>query len=124
MICHDEEKVKPLDETLEDKAKAFESGKDAVCDKDLDTMMWELGDYENEEPPAEAERFEEEPPIEDELIEKTLVVSGTSNVSFKEPRAAEETISSEEKLAVASSIGPERRTRKPAPRSTRGKRTK
>ena len=70
MKCDDFDKVKPFDELLEAKTKEFESGKDKVCDKELYTMIGELGDYEHEEPPQDAEEFAEEPPIEEVLVEK------------------------------------------------------
>ena len=38
----------------------FDSGRDRECDKDLDTLIWELGDYENEEPRQEADEYMEE----------------------------------------------------------------
>jgi len=40
MECEDTDKVKPLDQLLDDQIKEFESGKDRVCDEDLDKMMW------------------------------------------------------------------------------------
>lgn len=73
MECEDTDKIKPLDQLLDDQIKEFESGKDRVCDEDLDKMMWELGDYENEEPKMAAKEFEEDKPIEETLIEKKAV---------------------------------------------------
>ena len=63
--CEDPDKVKPVDKLLDDQISEFESGRDKECDKDLDTMIRELGDYENEEPKTEAGEFEEEGPIEE-----------------------------------------------------------
>ncbi len=74
MRCIDVDKVRPLDEVLGDNIGEFDSGRDKECDKDLDTLIWELGDYENEEPPQDAEEYMEETPIEDELVEKTMIV--------------------------------------------------
>jgi hypothetical protein len=65
-----EEKVRPLDKLFDEKIKAFESGRDKEFDRDLDEMIWELGDYENEEPLNEAEEFQKEVPIEEDLVEK------------------------------------------------------
>jgi hypothetical protein len=48
MECKDVDKLKPVDELLDDQMKEFESGQERKCDKDLDTMIWKLGDYENE----------------------------------------------------------------------------
>jgi hypothetical protein len=65
-----DENVKPLDILLDEKIREFESGRDKEFDKELDEMIWELGDYENEEPLPEAEEFQKEVPIEEELAEK------------------------------------------------------
>jgi len=65
-----EEKIKPLDKLLDEKIKEFESGRDKEYDRDLDELIWELGDYENEEPLDEAEEFQKAVPIEEELVEK------------------------------------------------------
>ena len=65
-----DENVKPLDILLDEKIREFESGRDKEFDKELDEMIWELGDYENEEPLLEAEEFQKEVPIEEELAEK------------------------------------------------------
>ena len=64
------ERVKPLDKFFNEMMLEFGSGRDRVNDKDFDEMMWELGDYENEEPPMEILEFEPEVPIEEELAEK------------------------------------------------------
>ncbi len=109
MACYDEgeniDKVKPLDELLDDQIKEFDGGKDRVCDKDLDTMIWELGDFENEEPPQDAEEFGEEQPIEEELMEKDMVVGRRGRVSLKDVGNAEE--DEGKKVTTAGSIGPE-----------------
>jgi hypothetical protein len=105
--CEDVERVKPLDQLLDDKMEAFESGRDKKCDKDLDAMIWELGDFENEEPPQEAEEFAEEPPVEEELIEKKLRIAVNGKLSFVEGKLAEETPSPGERVVGAVSIGPE-----------------
>jgi len=107
--CEDVEKVKPLDELLEDKVEEFESGRVKKCDKDLDVMIWKLGDYENEEPPQEAEEFAEDPPVEEELIEKEITVAGNGRVSFREGRLAAETHSAAESIVGVASIGSEAR---------------
>jgi len=73
MECEDVDKLKPVDRLLEDKTKEFDSGKDRVCDKELDKMMWDLGDYESEESKIEAQEFEDEKPIEEELVEKKAI---------------------------------------------------
>jgi hypothetical protein len=107
MDCTNADKVKPLDELIGDKINEFDSGKDKECDKDLDTLIWELGDYENEEPPQEAEEHMEEVPIEDELAEKTMTVDRHGRASFKEVPETEELFFTGEQLATASSIGSE-----------------
>ena len=107
MRCIDVDKVKPLDELLDDKIGEFDGGRDKECDKDLDTLIWELGDYENEEPIQETEEYMEEVPIEDELAEKTMIVGRHGRASFKEVSEEEELFLTGEQLATASSIGPE-----------------
>ncbi len=72
MKCNDVDKIKPLDKLLDEKLNEFESGEDRECDKDLDAMIWELGHFEEEEPPQDAGEFEEEPPVEEELAEKRI----------------------------------------------------
>ena len=69
------ERVKPLDTFLNDITREFKSGRDRVYDKDLDEMIWELGDYENEEPPMEVLEFGKEVPIEEDLVEKKMRTS-------------------------------------------------
>ncbi len=112
MRCIDVDKVRPLDELLGDNIGEFDSGRDKECDKDLDTLIWELGDYENEEPRQEAEEYMDETPIEDELIEKTMIVGRKGRASFKEVPEEEESFFTGEQLATASSIGPETRRKK------------
>lgn len=69
-----EDRTKPLDELLNEKMEEFESGEEREQDKELDNMIWELGDYESQEPPQEAEEYEEKPQIEEELVEKDVLV--------------------------------------------------
>jgi hypothetical protein len=76
--------------------------------------MWELGDYENEEPPQEAEEYLEDTPIEDELVEKIMIVGRKGRASFKEVPEAEESFFTGEHLATASSIGRETRRKRTA----------
>ncbi len=80
-----EKDTKPLDELLEEKMKEFESGSEKKLDKDMDEMIWELGDYESREAPQEAEEFEKEVPIEEELVEKEMVRTEKGRVYMKEP---------------------------------------
>lgn len=123
MRCIDVDKVRPLDEILGDNIGEFDSGRDKECDKDLDTLMWKLGDYENEEPPQDAEEYMEETPIEDELVEKTMIVSRKGRTSFREVPEVEESVFTGGQLATASSIGPEtRRKRTTAVQRTAGTR--
>lgn len=65
-------RVKPLDKLLDDMIIEFESGADREYGKDLDEMIWELSDYENEEPLPEASEFKEEVPVEEDLVEKKM----------------------------------------------------
>ena len=123
MECSDVDKVKPLDELMDDTIGEFDSGRDRECDKDLDTLIWELGDYENEEPRQEADEYLDDTPIEDELVEKTMIVGRNGRASFKEIPEEEESFFTGEKLATASSIGPEtRRKRTTAVQRTAGAR--
>ncbi len=101
--CEDVDKVKPLDRLLDDQIKEFESGKDKQCDKDLDTMMWELGDYENEEPKMAATEFEEEKPIEEQLVEKRMILGSNGKPRFVEGASEQEETG--EEVTVAHSIG-------------------
>jgi hypothetical protein len=112
MECYDVDKVRPLDELLDDSIREFDSGRDTACDKDLDRMIWKLGDYENEEPPQEALEYMEDTPIEDELVEKTMIVGGHGRASFREVGEAEDSFFTGEQLATASSIGSETREKR------------
>ncbi len=102
MECKDVDKLKPLDKLLDDKMQEFESGEEKKCDKDLDEMIWKLGDYENEEPLQEAAEFKEAPPIEEQLVEKKNI-HGTSGPPY---------FMAEEDVTTGRSIGPETRRRK------------
>ena len=114
MRCIDVDKVRPLDEVLGDNIGEFDSGRDKECDKDLDTLIWELGDYENEEPPQDAEEYMEDTPIEDELVEKTMIVGRKGRASFREIPEAEEPFFAGEQVATASTIGRETRRKQSA----------
>ncbi len=114
MECFDADKVRPLDELLDDTISEFDSGRDRACGRDLDRMIWELGDYENTEPPQESEGYMEDTPIEDELAEKTMIVGRRGRASFKEIPEAEESFFTGEQVATASSITPETRRRRAA----------
>ncbi|HEX7534095.1 MAG TPA: hypothetical protein VF343_02475, partial [Syntrophales bacterium] len=72
MECKGVDKLKPLDKLLDDQMQEFDSGEEKKCDKDLDVMIWKLGDYENEEPP----------PIEEELVEKRNIHGTRGRPSF------------------------------------------
>ncbi|MEN6620740.1 MAG: nuclear transport factor 2 family protein [Smithella sp.] len=100
----DNDNVKPLDKLLNDKAKEFESGEDRLRDKELDTLIWELGDYETEEPEQEAREFEDEKPIEEELAEKT-VVKRRGRELLKEDMEATDSMIAEEEIAAVRPIG-------------------
>ena len=102
MECKDVDKLKPLDKLLDDQVQEFDSGEERKCDKDLDAMIWKLGGYENEEPLQAADEFREEPPIEEELVEKRNV-HGTSGLPY---------FMAEENVATARSIGPETKRKK------------
>ncbi len=99
------DKVKPLDELLDDKIDEFESGEEKERDRDLDSMIWELGDYESQEPPEAAAEFQEERQIEEELAEKKVRGSKSGRATFIEPRFEEEKLSGGEKVE-ALQIGP------------------
>ncbi len=77
------DRVKPLDTFLNDITREFERGRDRYRDGDLDEMIWELGDYENEEPLMEVLEFGKEVPIEEDLSEKVLRPS-RGKVPFKD----------------------------------------
>jgi hypothetical protein len=110
MRCEDVEKIKPLDRMLDDQIKEFRSGEDKECDKDLDKMIWELGDYENEESKTEAREFEEDRPAEEDLVEKKMIHGSNDQPYYIE--SAEEEIMPGEDTVVAHSISPETRRRK------------
>ena len=77
--------VIPLDELLDEKIKEFESGEEKVHDRDLDKLIWELNDLGNEEPPQDAQEFKAEAPIEEELVEKTMLHTDRGRIYLKEP---------------------------------------
>ncbi|MHB8908043.1 MAG: hypothetical protein ACYDAA_04105 [Syntrophales bacterium] len=112
MECRDVEKVRPLDELMDDTIKEFDSGEDKECDRDLDKMIWELGDFEDEEPLQDAKEFAEEPPLEDELVEKRRVVGRGGRASFTEDEETEEGSFAGGNLAMAESIASETRRKK------------
>lgn len=112
MRCRTVDETKPLDRLLDQKSDEFNSGEERTCDKDLDEMIWKFGDYENEEPTQEAESFEEELPIEEELVEGRRIVGGTGRPASTRGSQAAETISDGVKLASAHSIGRETRKKK------------
>jgi hypothetical protein len=116
----DVDRVKPLDELMDDTIGEFDSGRDRECDKDLDTLIWELGDYENVEPRQEAEDFLGETPIEEELVEKTMIVGRKGRASFKEVPEVEESLFTGEQLAAASSIGTEAKKKRATRARSRG----
>jgi hypothetical protein len=107
MECPNVDKVKPLDELLDDKVREFESGRDRVCDEELDTMIWELNDYENEEPPQDAKEFRKDTPTEEDLVEKAMKAGRRGRASFTESPVAAESPFIQEDFATASSIGSE-----------------
>jgi hypothetical protein len=121
--CKDVDKIKPLDRLFDEKLDEFESGEDRACDKELDTLIWELGDFENGESPQEAREFEDEPPIEEELVEKGMVVGRNHRASFKEDGRAGEAGSDGVELASARSIGTEPKREKRSPSAARRPRT-
>lgn len=112
MKCKDVDKLKPLDKLMDEKTNEFDSGEDRACDKDLDAMIWKLGDFENEESPQEAVEFAEEPPIEEELVEGKIVVGKNGQSSFREDRQAGEEVSNGVELTSAHSISPKTRRKK------------
>ncbi len=101
-----DEKVKPLDKLIGEKVNEFESGEEKDKDKDLDNMIWELGDYESQEAPQAAEEFKEGPPIEEELAEKELRFVPKEKGYLKEPLYVEEEVAGAGKVAEAKTIGP------------------
>ena len=112
MRCHNVDRVKPLDELLDDKVSEFNSGYDRDCDKDLDAMIWELGNFENETPPHEAREYDEEPPIEEELVEGEMVAGGGSRSPFRKGGRADEAFSASVNQVSARSLSPETRKRR------------
>jgi hypothetical protein len=82
------ERVKPIDAFLNDIMMEFESGRDIIYDKDFDEMIWELGDYQDEEPLMEVLEVGQEVPIEEDLLEKKLHVS-RGKASFKDVKKNE-----------------------------------
>ena len=104
--CDDDDKIKPLDRMFDDQIIEFESGEDKTCDRDLDKMIWELGDYGNEEPPIEATEFDEDKPVEEELIERKMI-HGSNKKPYYLKNTSEDI--NEEDVVIARSIGPERR---------------
>jgi hypothetical protein len=111
--CRNVDKVKPLDTLIDDKFNEFESGEDRSCDRELDKLIWELGDFENEESPQEAAEFEEEVPIEEELVEGKLVSRKgrkppfPENSAFREVRSTGSPLTAGVELATAHSLSPE-----------------
>ncbi len=92
-----DEKVKPLDKLMDEKIDEFESGAERERDKDLDNMIWELGDYESQEPPQDAGEFKERPPIEEELAEKEVRFLSNGHGQLQEPDYGEEEVPGGEK---------------------------
>jgi hypothetical protein len=112
MKCNDVDKVEPLDKLMGEKTNEFDSGEDRACDKDLDAMIWERGDYENKESPQEAEEFAEEPPIEEELVEGKNVGGGNGRASFTGGGRTDEAVSDGVKLTSAHSLSPRTRRKR------------
>ena len=79
------ENLQPIDALINEKIETFDSGEDKAHDHDLDRTIWELGDYENEEPPQDASEFKEEAPIEEELVKKELIHTDRGRTYLKEP---------------------------------------
>lgn len=110
MQCEDVDKVKPLDKLLDDQINEFESGRDKACDKEMDKMIWELGDYENEESPMEALEFDDDKPIEEQLVEKKMIFGSNDQPYYIDSTSAQEKIV--EDVVTAHSLSPETRRRK------------
>ena len=108
MKCKDVDKLKPLDKLLDDQMQEFDSGEERKCDKDLDAMIWKLGDYENEEPRQEADQFAEEQPMEEDLVEKKNIHGTRGRPYFM----------AEENVATARSLRPETRKKSKSARAT------
>lgn len=107
----DSDRIKPLDKLFEDQIDEFDRGEDREYDKDLDDMIWKLGDFENEEPLHEADDFGYDEPIEEELVEKKIVRKRNGRTAFREERASNEE-SDEEEVAQAHPLGMERKNRR------------
>lgn len=106
MECEDVDKIKPLDTLLEDQIKEFDSGQDKVCDKELDKTIWELGDYENEEPKMEAQEFAEDRPLEEEIVEKKEI-HGSNKKPYYMREDTEETLLPGDEVVTAHSMTPD-----------------
>lgn len=118
MKCESYDGVKPLDRLFDDQIKEFESGGDRECDRELDVMIWELGGYENEEPPQEAAEYAEERPVEEELVEKKIVRRKNGRSSFVEGKSLEGDLLPSDETVLAHAISPEsRKARSPSVRS-------
>lgn len=112
MKCHNVDETKPLDRLFVEKSEEFDSGEERECDKELDEMIWKLGDYENEQPPQESAEFSEDLPIEEELVEGGKIVGGTGRPGSTPGGRGDESISDGMKLASAHSISPETRRKR------------
>jgi hypothetical protein len=119
MQCKNVDTFKPIDRLQDEKISAFDSGEGRACDKDLDAMIWELGDYENEESPQEARDFEDEPLIEEELIEGKIVKPRKRQQTFRKTGRAGEAVTAGVNLASAHSLSPETRGKKRTPSPAR-----
>ena len=106
MECKNTDKIKPLDKLLDDQIMEFDSGTDRECDKDLDKMMWELGDYENEATKIEAREFEDEAPTEETLVEKKASF-GFKKRDYVEGRLSREDISESGEVVSAHAMTPD-----------------
>ena len=99
-----DEKIKPVDKLMNEKIDEFESGTEKERDKDLDKMIWELGDYESQEAPQEAKEFEEPVPIEEELVEKEIRFVSNGEGSLVE--SGEERLPGAEKIPGSAAFVP------------------
>jgi hypothetical protein len=104
MGCHNIDETKPLDRLILEKTDEFNSGEDRACDKDLDALIWKLGDFENEEPPQEAGEFEDDLPIEEELVEGEKIVGGTGQAPSTRGGRTDDAVSDGVNLTSAHSI--------------------
>lgn len=107
MECDNVDRIKPLDRLLEDQIREFESGEDRVCDKDLDKMMWELGDYENEVSKMDAAEFDDEKPIEENLVEKKMIFGSNEKPYYIEGDLAGEEILPADDVVSGHSMSPD-----------------